>query len=238
MGKLTIFVVAAVAGSLGAMMATYFFDETAGANHIAGATYSGTVEGGGTITFTVAADGTQIDSLTVQNVPAGGCPDTTFFNIPIVDHTFTRPGGSSISGSFASPGNAEGALSLDRPSTICDASTKNWTATTGGPSPTPTPTSTPGGNPIQGDIDCDGDVDEDDFLFLLAFAAGLNDGTTPAGCLDLSDPESNSGFPWGDVNCDGFVNALDALYVMAYLAGVPLEPVAGNCFEMGQAMSV
>lgn len=100
-----------------------------------------------------------------------------------------------------------------------------------------TPTGTPPVNPTQGDINCLDGVDDVDAWLLLLFAAGLDDGETPGSCLDLGDPESNSGFPWGDVNCDNAVNAIDALYLVAYEAGVVLPPAAGNCFPIGNMMT-
>ena len=61
----------------------------------------------------------------------------------------------------------------------------------------------------------------DDFDVLITFAAELNDGTDHPPCLDLGDPESNSGFPWGDVNCDGLINVMDALAIILYGADYP-----------------
>ncbi|MEO8458564.1 MAG: choice-of-anchor Q domain-containing protein, partial [Chloroflexota bacterium] len=106
-------------------------------------------------------------------------------------------------------------------------------------SPTPTgPTATPIPNPTQGDVNCDGNVDEFDFGDLIGFAAGLNDGLEPEGCLNLTDPESNSGFGWGDVNCDTHVDALDALFVLEYTADLhTLVPAAQNCFPIGDVMT-
>jgi hypothetical protein len=86
-------------------------------------------------------------------------------------------------------------------------------------------------------VNCDGVVDDEDFRLLIQYAAGLFDGVTQGGCLDLGDPEVNSGFAWGDVNCDGVVDAIDALYLVAYLAGIFLDPVAGNCFTIGTVMT-
>jgi hypothetical protein len=89
----------------------------------------------------------------------------------------------------------------------------------------------------QGDVNCDGLVNEADVKFLLEFAAGLNDGTTPSPCLNLGSPEKTSGFPWGDLNCDNSVNAVDALFALAFKAGILLTPVAGNCFRIGSVMT-
>lgn len=116
------------------------------------------------------------------------------------------------------------------------------------PSPTPTstvsatpqpsgPTATPTQNPKQGDLDCDNDVDMADFDDSITYAAGLYDGVTPPPeCLNIGDPERNSGHPWGDFNCDDAVDALDSLFEIAYLGGVILQQNAG-CFPIGQNMT-
>lgn len=115
------------------------------------------------------------------------------------------------------------------------------------PSPTPTatapssvtPTGTASANRIQGDFNCDGDVDQDDFDFLLDYAAGLNDGTQPDPCPDLSGavPAAVIAAPlWGDVNCDASVNALDALFVLAHMAGIELNQPIG-CTGIGHVIA-
>jgi len=114
------------------------------------------------------------------------------------------------------------------------------TATGGTSTSTASVTPTPSGEPelLQGDVNCDGDVDEDDFAFLMEFAAGLNDGTQPDPCPDLNEalPAGTNGHPWGDVNCDGDVNALDALYVLAHKAGIELEQPQG-CTAIGSPLT-
>jgi hypothetical protein len=89
----------------------------------------------------------------------------------------------------------------------------------------------------QGDTDCDGLFGEGDFVFLLRFAAELNDGTAPRGCPGLGDAVSGSAFAWGDVNCDNHVNALDALFEVAHKAGVTPPPIGGNCVPIGSALT-
>lgn len=82
----------------------------AGANHVAGGTYSGTVAGGGTISFTVSGDATQVATLTVQDVPA--CPGTyAFTNVPIdgATHMFSAASGNAgVDGGFPAAGQAAG----------------------------------------------------------------------------------------------------------------------------------
>jgi hypothetical protein len=101
------------------------------------------------------------------------------------------------------------------------------------PSPSPSPSSSPSPTPfalIQGDVNCDGVVDEDDFLLLLSYTAGLDDGVQPPPCINLG---GSLGITlWGDVNCDGAVNALDALFVLAHIAGAPW-PTPTNCAAIG-----
>jgi hypothetical protein len=94
------------------------------------------------------------------------------------------------------------------------------------PTHSPTPTATQSTTRRQGDVNCDGSVNETDFEFLLEFAAGLNDGTTPGACPDLGGAavEVVGLHLWGDVNCDHLVNALDALYVLAYNAPARRSP--------------
>lgn len=107
---------------------------------------------------------------------------------------------------------------------------------TASPTSSPTPTATAGPARTQGDVNCLDGVTYDDVWLLLEYAAALIDGVTPGTCLDLGDPESNSGFPWGDLNCDGAVNAIDALHIVAFQAGIFL-PVEGDCIAIGDPMT-
>lgn len=103
----------------------------ASANHAPGGTYSGTVTGGGTITFVVSADGSQIDSLSMADVPGDVCTFTSASasNIPVSNHTFSTTGPPiTLSGMFPAPGTAEGTVRLQQPG-ICDTGTKSWSAT-------------------------------------------------------------------------------------------------------------
>ena len=103
-------------------------------------------------------------------------------------------------------------------------------------SPTPSPSPTPGPQLTQGDINCDDAIDNDDFVFLMEYAAGLDDGTQSDPCPDLDEalPAGNGAHPWGDVNCDEDVNAVDALYVLAHKAGIELSHP--GCTAIGQTL--
>jgi hypothetical protein len=84
-------------------------------------------------------------------------------------------------------------------------------------------------------------VNQTDFDFLLRFAAGLNDGTTPGACPDLGEVSVALAavFPWGDDNCDSAVDAVDALYVLyvlAHEARVELHQPHG-CTSIGHAIA-
>ena len=127
-----------------------------GAQPIAGATYTGTVSVGGSVEFTVSADGTEVTHYSWE-ISAGSCGwlgtsssipidnDAFVYAFPFEDH-FAH----SFSGSFPSPGAAEGTITVDEASPPCDFVT--WTATTDAtlvPSPTPSPTPVPTPTPDQ-----------------------------------------------------------------------------------------
>ena len=98
------------------------------ANHIAGATYTGTVSGGGTVTFTVSADGTAVSSFSAQDFGGPSCTSSAdASNLAITDHSFSQTTAlQSITGSFPSLLNASGTV---RVSFICDTGTVSWSAT-------------------------------------------------------------------------------------------------------------
>jgi hypothetical protein len=110
----------------------------AAAFHIPSATYSGTHTGGGTVSFQVSADGSQIASWTVRNVP--GTPSCFWteaspappFTIPIVNQAFddSYSDGSFFRGTFDAVRSASGTLRLNDPSGPCDTGTVSWKATT------------------------------------------------------------------------------------------------------------
>jgi hypothetical protein len=126
----------------------------ASAQPIAGATYTGTVSGGGTVDFTVSGDGSQVQGFTAYNVPGDVCGfgGANPFPIPldIVDDSFGPgfPGLFEVSGTFPSEGAAQGTLRLVQEAVpplvpYCDSGTLGWTATTSSATPTPSPTPSP-----------------------------------------------------------------------------------------------
>jgi hypothetical protein len=121
------------------------------ANHVPGATYRGTHSGGGTVQFTVSADGTRVTSYGVFRIPVAGgqtCFAATapeFAGIPIVNHHFASTGDFVFTGSFPRAGFAKGTLAYrNAPSPCGTTATFTWTATTGsGPPPPPRPAAGP-----------------------------------------------------------------------------------------------
>jgi hypothetical protein len=119
----------------------------ADANHIPGATYRGTHSGGGTVQFTVSADGTRVTFYGVFGIPTSGggtCFAATapeFAGIPIVNHSFASSGEFVFTGSFPRAGVAQGTLAYrNAPSPCGTTATFTWTATAGSsPSPSPPP---------------------------------------------------------------------------------------------------
>lgn len=106
------------------------------ADHVSGATYRGTVDGGGTVEFTVAADGSAIPSFLIDGVAGDTCTfnDVEKTNVAINDHAFDASGGGvDVAGSFTAGGNASGTLRLSLgPPIACDTGTVDWTASTDG----------------------------------------------------------------------------------------------------------
>jgi hypothetical protein len=110
---------------------------------IPGATYTGTHPGGGTIEFTVSADGTRLDSYRIRDVPG----DTCIFNAggdkgewegaAIIDHAFEYRLYESLifRGAFSGAQSASGTFRMSNPAVpgvkpACDTGTVPWTATT------------------------------------------------------------------------------------------------------------
>jgi hypothetical protein len=122
---LAVFVIACAAAIAG-VMAT-----PATAFHIPGASYSGNVSGGGTISFSVSSDGSSVVDLALQG-PIGR-PDCMFSSkqysqpIPINDNSFNN---GEVSGSFPNVQGARGQLRIPVliPST-CTVS-ETWSAVT------------------------------------------------------------------------------------------------------------
>jgi Ca2+-binding RTX toxin-like protein len=108
---------------------------SAGATHIAGATYNGTIQNAGPITFTVSGDGSGIISMSAAGpIPGDSC---TFSNVsvsyvtplPITNHAFndsTPP--LYFSGTFGQTQSATGQFRINQAG--CDTGNLPWTATT------------------------------------------------------------------------------------------------------------
>ncbi len=163
-----------VAGAAAALLlaAVALHQSSASAQPIAGATYTGTVSGDGSIEFTVSDDGASIEELTIASEDCGPFlhdPSSPFdpwpvaSDIPIVDAEFTCEKSNwslaiaspsctlacsglsfSFTGSFPSPGEAEGSFSFGSAPSPCNFGESTWSATSAAvPTPTPTPTPTP-----------------------------------------------------------------------------------------------
>jgi uncharacterized repeat protein (TIGR01451 family) len=115
------------------------------ANHVFGATYTGTHSGGGQISFTVSRDGAYVTSLAFTNLPAGcglsiGGPDPRPLLAPITNHAFsytstgTPTDPVSFSGTFPALLSASGTLRWTLGHSCGEpAPTVTWTATTSAP---------------------------------------------------------------------------------------------------------
>jgi hypothetical protein len=125
------------------------------ANHIGGATYNGTTSEGGTVSFTVAADGSGIVIARIID-PGPTCNFETILRyytasgdpLPITNHAFSDPNERfQFQGSFPAPETSEGTFTAGgehseyTPSAQC-ASTLSWTAVTRAPPDTRPPETT------------------------------------------------------------------------------------------------
>jgi hypothetical protein len=103
------------------------------AHHVAGATYSGTWDGG-TVEFDVSADGMTVTRFNVSKNPGQRCTEGQLLAIPITDHAFDGRAGPalSVSGSFPSTRSAEGAFAFDSgpgvPNYKCGSGSIAWSA--------------------------------------------------------------------------------------------------------------
>ena len=83
------------------------------AQPIAGATYAGTVSPGGSVSLTVSADGTEVTQIS-YTISAGTCASAAAASglaVPIENDAFVyETSNASFSGSFPSPGTAEGTI--------------------------------------------------------------------------------------------------------------------------------
>jgi hypothetical protein len=99
-----------VAGALAVAVAV-----PARANHIPGATYTGSAATGGTVELVVSADGAAVTRFEAADVPTncGAVSVTVTRNLPIVEHAFLRPpaDGAAFSGTFGATQQVAGTLS-------------------------------------------------------------------------------------------------------------------------------
>jgi hypothetical protein len=112
----------------------------AGANHIPGATYNGTVTGGTPMTLTLSADGSGVTSFTAAGpLETDACTFTDLFwtysgtPLAIVNHAFsdTSDPSMSLSGSFPNVQGAQGTLRINDQTSGCgDTGDRAWSATT------------------------------------------------------------------------------------------------------------
>lgn len=120
------------------VLAFLAFVPAAAAFHIPGATYTGTHAAGGTVSFTLSADGSGLTSFTVGGpVPGnictfGGSTVTFVQPLPIVNHAFNSSSGTTtLNGSFPGVQQASGSFRIKTfPPFSCDSGTVSWTART------------------------------------------------------------------------------------------------------------
>ena len=102
--------------------------------HIPGAGYSGSVSGGGTISFSISGDGSSVQNLTLNGPIEGpGCTvsGAHYDAIPITNNTFNN---GEVSGGFPNPRGADGQFNLPGTPTDLLGSCRvagTWSAITG-----------------------------------------------------------------------------------------------------------
>jgi hypothetical protein len=119
-------------------LALWVFVSPAAAFHIPGATYNGTHAAGGTVSFTLTADGSGLTNFAVGgpvqgNVCTFGGSTINFVQpLPIVNHAFNSSSGTTtLSGSFPGVQQASGSFRIKTfPPFSCDSGTVSWTART------------------------------------------------------------------------------------------------------------
>jgi Ca2+-binding RTX toxin-like protein len=110
---------------------------SAGANHIAGATYNGTLTGAGSFSFMVSGNGSEINYLSNGPIAANGCTydsNSGSIDVPITNHQFNYSTRSlNFSGTFGGKQSASGTFRLNFG---CDTGFLSWNATTTASPPT------------------------------------------------------------------------------------------------------
>ena len=102
----------------------------AGANHIPGATYNGTITGAGSISFKVSANGSKINFLSTGPISANGCTydsNSGSIDIPITNHKASY---STRSLDFTGTFGKQSASGTYRLNFGCDTGFLPWNATT------------------------------------------------------------------------------------------------------------
>ena len=122
-----------------AVLAVALGSGRAWANHSYPATYSGSIEGGGSVEFDVSADGTAITRFAVTGFPAAPCAtsiDTTYTGSYSISetggHSFTA---TDFTGTFDATQHATGTFRYRQSFPSCTTAFRNWTATTSAPPP-------------------------------------------------------------------------------------------------------
>ena len=124
---------------MAAALAAGISASSARAVYILGATYSGPHSSGGTVAFTVSADGLTVTGFSYSDLPIG-CgtslsDDTRFEVVPITGDTFSYSGDNDIAytGTFTGPQTATGTLVWNGPYCPGQHPTVTWQATTSTP---------------------------------------------------------------------------------------------------------
>jgi len=116
------------------VVAALLLASPAAAFHIPGASYSGTVNGGGTVSFNVSADGGSVRDLRFEDIDGDICTFTFVqynVDLPIAGNGFSD--GGDVTGTFPSVQSARGTLNFSvpvGPGFTCDTGTQSWTART------------------------------------------------------------------------------------------------------------
>jgi len=115
-----------------AALGTGVFASPAAAFHIPGAAYSGQVAGGGSISFSVSADGSAVTNLRLTGpIPGPGCTlDSRQYSqpVPITNDRFDN---GEVSGSFPNVQGARGQLDIVLSGLFTDCRlTNTWSAVT------------------------------------------------------------------------------------------------------------
>ena len=133
------------------LVAALFAPAPGWAQAVPGATYTGAIDGGGSVSFDVSADGKTVTRFKASDVPAPGCTGTAtqevvggtgIYAMTITDNAFESPfttgPGFSFDGSFPAPQQARGTVRISSFAQLCSGG-GNWTASTPTPLPPPPP---------------------------------------------------------------------------------------------------